>query len=64
MQKSRDYHSAEDLMSLEKLIDEKTAEVGRSLYRANVQKVADAHSPGPGATGSRSRKAGPSNRAS
>ena len=42
MQKSRDYHSAEDLMSLEKLIDEKTAEVGRNLYRANVQKVADA----------------------
>ena len=41
MQKSRGYHSAEDLMSLEKLIDEKTAEVGRNLYRANVQKVAD-----------------------
>lgn len=42
MQQSRDYHSAEDLTSLEKLIDEKTAEVGRNLYRANVQKVADA----------------------
>ena len=42
MQESRAYRSAEDLMDLERLIDEKTAEFGRRLYRTNIQKVADA----------------------